>query len=326
MIHALEENKILPKDLTYEKCVVESIKCHHNKIANYIRDSLFDKSKDNKNKVAFGIDKSPVFYHNFEFMPDDFESIFKLIFYLMQSKYSALVKLVNDQTHFLIDINDYRVLKYDHIIFDSFVVQQKSTSKEFMITSYFVQDCTNEFTRMMMCRYPSILGIKGFSPVDPDDRPKPSILTDYYKMTLYDYINTRKTGNYTKTNDYIIILGMTIGLRFLNNNGIIHELLHPGSILLDENFYPIIQNVEINKRLIYRFVDQINFMMKQSGYYMSPEQAEEYSFQTSNVFSYSFILYNLITLKHPFDRVSKMSAYKALHMIVNGYRPKLKYY
>ena len=241
----------------------------------------------------------------------------------MQSKYSALVKLVNDQTHFLIDINDYRVLIYDHIIFDSFVVQQKSTSKKFMITSYFVQDCTNEFTRMMMCRYPSILGIKGFSPVDPDDSPKPSILTDYYKMTLYDYINTRKTGNYTKTNDYIIILGMTIGLRFLNNNGIIHELLHPGSILLDENFYPIIQNVEINKRLIYRFVDQINFMMKQSGYYMSPEQAEEYSFQTSNVFSYSFILYNLITLKHPFDRISKMSAYKALHMIVSGYRPTL---
>ena len=57
MIHALEENKILPKDLTYEKCVVESIKCHHNKIANYIRDSLFDKSKDNKNKVAFGISR-----------------------------------------------------------------------------------------------------------------------------------------------------------------------------------------------------------------------------------------------------------------------------
>ena len=37
---------------------------------------------------------------------------------------------------------------------------------------------------MMMCRYPSILNIKGFSPVDPDNENNESILTDYYEMTL----------------------------------------------------------------------------------------------------------------------------------------------
>ena len=50
MIHILEENQIFPKDRSYEECMIESIKCHHNEIVNYIRDMLYDKSKSNEDK------------------------------------------------------------------------------------------------------------------------------------------------------------------------------------------------------------------------------------------------------------------------------------
>ena len=255
MIRALEDNGIVPKDRTYESCLIESIKCNRNEISNYIRDFLFDKSKsnENRNNEKFELNKSPVLYHNFEFIPDDFESIFKLIFHLKQNEYSSLVKLVNDQTQFFFDTNDYIAINPAKRICMKYLVQQKSTKKKFVITSYDFKDCINEFSMMMMCRYPSILNIKGFSPVDPDNENNESILTDYYEMALFDYIykKRRRRDNYAKTNDYIIFLGIAIGLRSLHKNGIIHELLYQGSILLDENLYPIIQKVEITKRLIF---------------------------------------------------------------------------
>ena len=137
MIRALEDNGIVPKDRTYESCLIESIKCHHNEISNYIRDFLFDKSKsnENRNNEKFELNKSPVLYHNFEFIPDDFESIFKLIFHLKQNEYSSLVKLVNDQTQFFFDTNDYIAINPAKRICMKYLVQQKSTKKKFMITS-----------------------------------------------------------------------------------------------------------------------------------------------------------------------------------------------
>ena len=330
MIHALEENKIFPIDRTYEACLIESIKCHHNEIANYIRDSLFDRSKwnekeydeDDEDEDELGIYKSPVLYHNFEFMPDDFEGIFGLIFYLMQNKYSSLVKLLKDQTQFFFDINDYSVKYRNERFFVSFIVQKKSALKEFMITLYDVKDNVNELSRMMMCRYPPILSIKGFSSVGPNNEKNDSILTDYYEMTLSDYINQKKKGNYTKTNDYIIILGITIGLRYLHKIGIIHEVLYPGSILLDENLYPIIQKVEISKKLFITYLNQNNHIIHPSCYYVSPEQINGTRCQASNVFTYSHILYNLITLQ---DCYRKCPIYKVYNDIINGYRPDLQF-
>ena len=154
----------------------------------------------------------------------------------------------------------------------------------------------------MICKYPSILNIKGFSPVDIYGDKNPSILTDFYHITLHNYIKKERKGtsNSTKTNDYIIILGITIGLRHLQKNGIVHGFLLPSNILLDENFYPIIQNVELTKNLVYN----VNAFGHRDLYvYESPEQFEGYETQASNVFSYSFILYYLMTLNIPFDKV-----------------------
>ena len=38
LIHLLEECRVRPENGTFIKCLQESIKCHHNDIANYIND------------------------------------------------------------------------------------------------------------------------------------------------------------------------------------------------------------------------------------------------------------------------------------------------
>ena len=39
MIHLLKSFQIPPPGNSYVKCLIESIKCHHNVIANYIKDA-----------------------------------------------------------------------------------------------------------------------------------------------------------------------------------------------------------------------------------------------------------------------------------------------
>ena len=41
IIHILEENQILPKKNDFKKCLIESIKCFHNEMAEYIDKNYF---------------------------------------------------------------------------------------------------------------------------------------------------------------------------------------------------------------------------------------------------------------------------------------------
>lgn len=71
IIHILEDNHIKPEDETYEKCLQEAVKCHHNSIATYIQDNYLDyKNTDNllSEKVAY----SCFYSFNFHYFPSDF--------------------------------------------------------------------------------------------------------------------------------------------------------------------------------------------------------------------------------------------------------------
>lgn len=60
LIHLLEKKAPLPEDSSYKECLIESIKCHHNEISNYIQRTYFKK------KVAsLGLK-----YYNFSFIDD----------------------------------------------------------------------------------------------------------------------------------------------------------------------------------------------------------------------------------------------------------------
>lgn len=86
LIHLLEENRVYPHS-NYIDCLFESIKCHHNEIANYIIINKID-GKINEEKYY----ECVLHYHNFSFFPDDLNqnSIFLNLF---QFGYNNIVEL-----------------------------------------------------------------------------------------------------------------------------------------------------------------------------------------------------------------------------------------
>ena len=98
MIHFLEENEIKPKDETYQEVYDESIKCHHNDIANYIQDNYFQSEKDYSNdKLINGLK-----YYNFMLIKYDIENETSFG-YLCKYDYYLLVFILCKNTN--IDIN-----------------------------------------------------------------------------------------------------------------------------------------------------------------------------------------------------------------------------
>ena len=67
LIHMLEELGIKPQ---YEECLKESIKCHHNNIANHIFDMYKDDDQDDDNMIEYAIKN-----YNYSLIPDDMISM-----------------------------------------------------------------------------------------------------------------------------------------------------------------------------------------------------------------------------------------------------------
>ena len=104
IIQLIEENQIKPKDVSYNKCLIESIKCHHNDIANYILDQHLLKEKDNTNNVL----SNSIKCYNLYFEPNNIinESSF---FYLCKYDHYKLVKILLEEND--IDINAKTICK-----------------------------------------------------------------------------------------------------------------------------------------------------------------------------------------------------------------------
>ena len=103
IIHILEENKIFENKNLFMEYLIESIKCHHNDIANYIQNVLID---DIDKEDKYDIDKykrNVVKHYNFLFFCDDLNN--SLIFNsLSEYDHIGIVKLLLNSLNF--DIND----------------------------------------------------------------------------------------------------------------------------------------------------------------------------------------------------------------------------
>ena len=79
IIHLLEENQIKPEDESYQKCLKESIKSHHNVFAMYFKTNfvsdVFDViSNYSKNEFYYGFR-----FYNFQFISSELNQ--KFFFY-----------------------------------------------------------------------------------------------------------------------------------------------------------------------------------------------------------------------------------------------------
>lgn len=94
LINLLEENKVEPEDKSYEKCLEEAIKCHHNEMAKIIQSFLLSKKTDildEKDYLFKTASKFGFHYNNWANMSFDFDN--KLLgYYLIKYDYLSLVK------------------------------------------------------------------------------------------------------------------------------------------------------------------------------------------------------------------------------------------
>ena len=82
----IEGNDIELSQNVYEKCLVESIKCHHNEFASYFDDKLIECEKSES------FFDSVFHYHNYLYFPEDF-TLKYVFFYLCFYNYTEIVDL-----------------------------------------------------------------------------------------------------------------------------------------------------------------------------------------------------------------------------------------
>lgn len=102
LIHILEKNKITPEDETYQNCLLESIKCHHNEMTKYIIKNLMNnKIFNNKGVVAQSIR-----YNNYEYFPNEMTYDFNTFYDMCKYDYYPIVELFLKEN---IDLNQTRI-------------------------------------------------------------------------------------------------------------------------------------------------------------------------------------------------------------------------
>ncbi|KAK8896811.1 hypothetical protein M9Y10_014732 [Tritrichomonas musculus] len=90
LVHLLETSKVESPDNSFVSCFIESIKCHHNDIAEYIESNLMiKKSQEEKKEDIFS---SVLQCHNYMHFPSDFQRGSEF-FYLCSNHYNTLVKI-----------------------------------------------------------------------------------------------------------------------------------------------------------------------------------------------------------------------------------------
>ena len=109
LIHLLEENEVEPPHYSYEKCIKESIKCHHNDVTNYIQSNLINEDIENIDDIDYiknyknNIYSYSFHYYNFSYFPEEIKN--KIIFYYAcQYDYFDIVKYYMNT--FQIDIKE----------------------------------------------------------------------------------------------------------------------------------------------------------------------------------------------------------------------------
>lgn len=146
--------------------------------------------------------------------------------------------------------------------------------------------------------HPSLLRIIDFN-LGNNDTLFPSIYTEYIPNgILSDFLNQAPPYDFTGTKKFIILLGISIGMRYYYFNYINHGKLEPNKIFLDEHFYPHILNYEITPNVS----DEKNYLRR-------------IKCQSDDVFSFSIIAYEIITGKKPPSPKERPD----LTIIENGY-------
>ena len=106
MIHLLEEYLDKPNNKLYKQYYAESIKCHHNKIANYFQNN-YVKEKDVNSHESIILNLK---HYNFFFISDDLIKKYAFCDFCKYDYYFLATLLINDT-----NINAIRIIYFNII-------------------------------------------------------------------------------------------------------------------------------------------------------------------------------------------------------------------
>ncbi|KAK8854144.1 hypothetical protein M9Y10_016701 [Tritrichomonas musculus] len=162
---------------------------------------------------------------------------------------------------------------------------------------------TQDLNVLSRFSHPLIMKTLGYSPINFNNLPNPVIVTEFLPTTLSDKIHS----GLTSTQKLIIIHGIASAMSYLHSHDIIHRDLTTNNILIDINNLPKLANfgfsiaaTEIEND------DQPQFLSELIGtpLYCSPEILQNLSYsKAGDVYSYSIILYEIITNMKPFKNI-----------------------
>ncbi|KAK8890098.1 hypothetical protein M9Y10_034857 [Tritrichomonas musculus] len=116
-------------------------------------------------------------------------------------------------------------------------------------------------------------------------------------------------------------------MRYLHHNQIYHLDLKPENILFDNKFYPHVCDYGLSACFPQIFKNSIDLAMKSeinSLLYTSPEllSGEESSNQASDIYSFAFLAFSIVTEKVPFyNHDTSITSPDFIHKIKLDYRP-----
>ena len=157
---------------------------------------------------------------------------------------------------------------------------------------------------IMKLNHPSLLKFIGYSPTDFNKRSKPVIVTEYSLNGSLKNINDEIMNDTIKL---IIIYGIASGMSYLHSKNIIHRSLNIDNIYIDEFLTPKLGDYGLSTR--FENTTKITYEsisgFKAVPVYLSPEvlQYNQYS-KSSDVYSFAFVVYELMTNKIPFEEIS----------------------
>lgn len=165
----------------------------------------------------------------------------------------------------------------------------------------------SEIEVLSKTKYPVILRFVGCNFSDFDMQAHYVIITEYMPNKSLDKLlsqlqHCQAPTGWKDSNNYFILLGIALGMKYLHSQNIIHRDLKPANILLDDKFYPRINDFGLS-----RIAEQLGTYLMNTNLgtpiYMAPEiiQGEEYNYKV-DVYSFSIIAYELISgCSLPFD-------------------------
>ena len=166
---------------------------------------------------------------------------------------------------------------------------------------------------MALLNHPSILKFIGYSPVNFENDPNPTIVIDYacngsLRNIIDDEKNSLSPSEWTFTKKQTTVYGIASGLQYIHAHKIIHRDLKPDNILMDEFLNPKIGDFGLSK-IIDSLSASLNMVsksgMKGTPLYMVPEvlNDEVYS-EKSDVYAFAMIVYEIFSYEKPFDGLS----------------------